>query len=84
MKACSTRKPINIIEFNALKNTIMSTPTNEKIFQYSDGSTITMSEIERNNLIMPLLSSYDIEVLKNLKVGETFTFEIGETLTRTK
>jgi hypothetical protein len=57
---------------------------NEKTFQYSDGSTITMSEIERNNLIMPLLSSYDIEVLKNLKVGETFTFEIGETLTRTK
>lgn len=23
MKACSTRKPINIIEFNALKNTSM-------------------------------------------------------------
>jgi hypothetical protein len=57
---------------------------NEKTFQYSDNSTITMSEIERNNLVMPLLSSYDIEVLKNLKVGETFTFEIGETLTRTK
>jgi hypothetical protein len=57
---------------------------NEKTFQYSDNSTITMSEIDRNNLIMPLLSSYDLEVLKNLKVGETFTFEIGETLTRTK
>ena len=62
----------------------MNTPTNEKTFIYSDNSTITMSEIQQNNLAMPLLSSYEIEVVKNLKVGETFTFEIGETLTRTK
>ena len=43
-----------------------------------------MAEIERNNLVMPLLSNHEIEVVKSLKVGETFTFEIGETLTRTK
>ena len=57
---------------------------NEKTFQYSDGSTITMSEIQQNNRVMLLLSVHDLEVLMNLKIGETFTFEIGETLTRTK
>lgn len=62
----------------------MSLPTNGKTFQYSDGSTITMLEIEQNNILMPLLSGYDLEVLKSLEVGETFTFEIGETLTRIK
>lgn len=62
----------------------MSLPTNEKTFQYSDGSTITMLEIEQNNILMPLLSGYDLEVLKSLEVGEAFTFEIGETLTRIK
>jgi diketogulonate reductase-like aldo/keto reductase len=45
-----------------------------KIFEYTDGSTITMSEIEEMNSRDIQLSDEDMEEIDHLEIGETYTF----------
>ena len=55
---------------------------NDPVYEYSDGSLIKLSDIIKHNADYDLLSPEDVEAVKNLKVGQTYTIEQGEFLTR--
>lgn len=51
-----------------------------KTYEYTDGTRITLSEIEKGNTDCNI----DIDALKRLKISESYTLDMGEYLIRIK